>query len=190
MRASDRFWIKSQPYSLRHMLADDPVHLDFVGGTVYQSFLSAFSYHRWHCPLSGTVAKVRRVPGTYFSESRAAGFDPEAANGSQGYLSSVAARTLIYIEANDPDIGLMCFIAIGNAEVSSCEVVVQKGQKVCKGDEMGTFHYGGSTTCMVFKPSVQLKWDLRGQTPSIDSSNIPVNAAIAEVMKSTRGSCM
>jgi len=27
---------------------------DFVGGTVYQAYLSAENYHRWHSPVSGT----------------------------------------------------------------------------------------------------------------------------------------
>jgi phosphatidylserine decarboxylase len=27
----------------------------FEGGTVYQAFLSALSYHHWHAPIDGTV---------------------------------------------------------------------------------------------------------------------------------------
>jgi phosphatidylserine decarboxylase len=39
VKEHDRFWLKSQPYSLRHML--DGLCVDeFVGGTVYQAFLS------------------------------------------------------------------------------------------------------------------------------------------------------
>ena len=39
VKALDTFWIKSQPYSLKHML--DRQFVDqFVGGTVYQAFLS------------------------------------------------------------------------------------------------------------------------------------------------------
>jgi phosphatidylserine decarboxylase len=34
----DRFWIKSQPYSLEDMLAGDEAVEQFVGGTVYQAF--------------------------------------------------------------------------------------------------------------------------------------------------------
>jgi phosphatidylserine decarboxylase len=48
VRRHDRFWIKGQPYSVAHMLADDPWADQFVGGTIYQAFLSALSYHRWH----------------------------------------------------------------------------------------------------------------------------------------------
>lgn len=40
-----KFWIKAQPYSLEHMLANDELVEKFVGGTVYQAFLSAKSYH-------------------------------------------------------------------------------------------------------------------------------------------------
>ncbi|KAK0201287.1 hypothetical protein DFS33DRAFT_1358746 [Desarmillaria ectypa] len=39
----------------------------------------------------------------------------------------------------------MCFIAVGMAEVSTCEVTVQEGQVLKKGDQMGIFHFGGST---------------------------------------------
>ncbi|XP_019858487.1 PREDICTED: uncharacterized protein LOC105314547, partial [Amphimedon queenslandica] len=35
VRRRDRFWIKSQPYSIYFMLANDPLAEQFVGGTVY-----------------------------------------------------------------------------------------------------------------------------------------------------------
>lgn len=51
----DRFWLKGQPYSLHEMLDGDDSVKRFVGGTVYQAFLSATDYHRWHAPIAGTV---------------------------------------------------------------------------------------------------------------------------------------
>jgi phosphatidylserine decarboxylase len=66
----DHFWTKGQPYSLRHMLADDGLAAKFVGGTVYQAFLSAKAYHRWHSPVSGTVAKSPRSRGRTTPRSR------------------------------------------------------------------------------------------------------------------------
>lgn len=53
-----RFWIKTQPYCLTHMLAGDELADRFVGGTVCQGFLSARGYHRWHSPVSGTIVKT------------------------------------------------------------------------------------------------------------------------------------
>jgi phosphatidylserine decarboxylase len=65
----DIFWMKQQPYSLADMLANDPLATQFVGGTVYQAFLSALSYHCWHAPVSGTVTKIINVEGSYYSEN-------------------------------------------------------------------------------------------------------------------------
>jgi phosphatidylserine decarboxylase len=50
----DRFWIKSQPYSIVHMLANDGLAPLFAGATVYQAYLNPLSYHRWHSPVAGT----------------------------------------------------------------------------------------------------------------------------------------
>ncbi|WP_205665148.1 phosphatidylserine decarboxylase [Caldimonas tepidiphila] len=179
----DRFWIKAQPYSVAHMLLDDALTELFVGGTVYQAFLSAFSYHRWHSPVDGCVVKTRVLDGTYYSETLAEGFDPAGPNDSQGYITEVATRALVFIEADNPAIGLMCFMAVGMAEVSSCEITVREGQRVAKGGQLGMFHFGGSTHCLLFRPGVRLEFDLHGQTPGLQARNIPVNARIATVQK-------
>ena len=100
---------------------------------------------------------------------------------SQGYLAQVAARGIIYIEADNPDIGLMCFVSIGMSEVSSNEITVKKGDKVKKGDQLGMFHFGGSTHCLIFQPGVNIVFDTRGQIPSLDTYNINVKAKIAKV---------
>ncbi|KAG6838739.1 hypothetical protein C0991_009083, partial [Blastosporella zonata] len=88
----DLFWIKENAYSLADMLADHVFVPQFVGGTVYQAWLSALSYHRWHAPISGTVVDVDFVPGTYYSSSPAVGMSPLALRNSQGYLTAVATR--------------------------------------------------------------------------------------------------
>lgn len=177
----DRFWIKAQPYSLAHMLAGDPRVDQFVGGTVYQAFLSALSYHRWHSPVSGTIVSSTVIDGSYYAEALSEGFDPAGPNESQGYITEVAARALVFIEADNPAIGLMAFLSVGMAEVSTCEVTVRKGQHVRKGDELGMFHFGGSTHCLLFRPEVRIDFDLHGQRPGLESSNIPINARIATV---------
>jgi phosphatidylserine decarboxylase len=181
VKLRDRFWLKGQPYSLQHMFADDPIAEEFAGGTIYQAFLSALSYHRWHSPVSGKVVKVTHVDGSYYSETPAAGYDPSAPNDSQGYITEVAARAIVLIEADDPRIGLMCFMPVGMAEVSTCEVTVAAGDHVAKGDPTGMFHFGGSTHCLMFRKGVNLAFDLHGQQPGLESSNIPVRSAIARV---------
>jgi len=186
VKARDRFWIKAQPYSLLHMLANDAFAEQFVGGTVYQAYLSPLSYHRWHCPVDGAVVRACVREGTYYAEALAEGLDPEGPNESQGYIAGMAARALVFIEADNPDIGLMAFMGIGMAEVSTCDVTVYDGQQVKKGDELGMFHFGGSTHCLIFRPGVDLDFDLHGQTPGLHSANIRVNARIATVKSAAR----
>ena len=183
VKGSDTFWIKSQPYSLYHMLAGDPLVGQFVGGTVYQAFLSAASYHRWHSPVSGRIVKTELIDGSYYAEALSAGFDPAGPNESQGYITQVASRALIFIEADNPAIGLMAVLFVGMAEVSSSEITVAVGQHVSKGDQLGMFHFGGSTHCLIFRPGVKLEFDLRGQTPGLDTTNIPVRSKIATVVE-------
>lgn len=177
----DNFWIKAQPYSLEHMMAGDPLVEQFVGGTVYQAFLSALAYHRWHSPVSGKIVKTVVLDGSYYAEALSEGFDPSGPNESQAYITEVATRALIFIEADNPDIGLMCVMFVGMAEVSTCDIRVYEGQHINKGDQLGMFHFGGSTHCLFFRPQVQLDFDMHGQTPGLDSENIPVRAKIATV---------
>lgn len=174
------FWIKGQPYAVEYMLGLRGADLvdQFVGGTVYQAFLSALSYHRWHSPVNGTIVRTYIVPGTYYSEARFAVFDAEAPNDSQGYITEVATRGLIYIQADNSDIGLMCFMAVGMAEVSTCDIQVQVGQTVKKGDQLGMFHFGGSTHCLMFRKGVNIKQVEPYQTPGLDTVNVPLNSAI------------
>lgn len=176
----DKFWIKGQPYSISHMFDQDPYYKQFIGGTVYQAFLSALCYHRWHSPVKGKVEKVLMVPGTYYSEARIAGFDEAAPNESQGYITEVATRALVFIQADNDDIGLMCFMAVGMAEVSSCDVLVKEGDRVEKGQQIGMFHFGGSTHCLIFRPGVQVLFQLP-EAPGLNASVLPVNSAIAMV---------
>ena len=177
----DQFWVKDQPYSLSHMLDGDPLAEQFVGGTIYQAFLSAASYHRWHSPVSGRIVKTRLIDGSYYAQTPAVGFDPAGPNESQGYITQVASRGVIFIEADNPKIGLMAVLFVGMAEVSSNDITVYEGQRITKGDQLGMFHFGGSTHALIFRPQVKLDFDLRGQTPGLNSKNIPVRAQIATV---------
>ena len=182
-----KFWIKGQPYSLIDLLHNDPWTSKFEGGTLYQAFLSALSYHRWNSPVSGKIVKAYNLDGTYYGEALAQGFenpngpDKVAANNSQAFLTSTAARAVIFIQADNPKIGLMCFVAVGMGDVSNNEITVRIGQHVNKGDQLGMFHFGGSTHVLLFRPEVKLDFDMHGQTPGLDTTNIKVREAIAHV---------
>ncbi|CAK7225745.1 hypothetical protein SBRCBS47491_005993 [Sporothrix bragantina] len=181
----DKFWIKGQPYSILDMLAHDPLAQQFAGATVYQAFLSALSYHRWHSPVSGTIKRAFVQDGTYFSEPLFEGqegltghdIDVKGISVAQGYLTALATRAVIFIEADNPDIGLMAFIGVGMDEVSTCAIGVKEGQHINKGEELGMFHFGGSSHVLLFRQGVQIE-GLPKPGPNV---NVPVRSAIARV---------
>ena len=180
VKLRDTFWIKAQPYSLVDIFTAEHSDLAqvFVGGSVYQAFLSAFNYHRWHAPVSGVVSQAYLVDGSYYSDADSEGEDPGGLNDSQGYISAVAARAVIVIDCDDGDIGKVGCVFVGMAEVSSCVIDALPGQRVRKGDELGYFQYGGSTCCLIFGPNVV--HDFVPQLPfEGDTNPIKVNSAIA-----------
>ena len=146
------------------MLAFDERAEQFAGGTIYQAFLSALSYHRWHAPVSGKVVKAFVQDGTYFSEPLFEGLgDPNTheineggISTGQGYITALATRAIIFIEADNPAIGLMAFIGIGMDEVSTCHITVKEGQHIKKGEQTGMFHFGGSSHCLLFRKGVKV----------------------------------
>lgn len=184
----DKFWIKGQPYSVMDMLAHDPLAAQFAGATVYQAFLSALSYHRWHAPVSGKIVKAYVQDGTYFSEPLFEGLgdpntkeiDAHGISTGQGYIAALATRAIIFIEADNKDIGLMAFIGIGMDEVSTCEITVKEGAHVKKGEQTGMFHFGGSSHVLLFRKGVKVE----GFPHPGRKENVPVRGHLATVKSS------
>ncbi len=150
-----KFWVKAQPYSLADML--DNQHVDeFVGGDVFQAFLNPFNYHRWHSPITGTVRQAFVKGGLYFSQAPSEGEDWTDQCHSESYIAHVQTRAILFIEADNPAIGLICVMPIGMVEISSCIIhdTIRPGARVEKGQELGYFQFGGSTHCVLFRKGV------------------------------------
>ena len=194
VKAHDQFWLKTQSYSLYNMLNHDVEYVkQFVGGTVYQTSLDYWDYHRWHSPIDGTIEKAVIVPGTYLAALPDTGAEPGTPNSkvgdprgarirSQAWLTQCATRALIYIRADNPDIGLICFMGIGMAEVSTCAVGVAEGQEVKAGGLLGMFHFGGSAHALIFGPQATVTF----AENVIVGQHIKVNSIIAQVTKVCR----
>lgn len=173
----DTFWIKSQNYSLHDMLGVDKVdktkYPDYAknvasyvkrleGGSVLQSFLSPQDFHRYHCPVEGTLLDAVVIEGTYYAvlpdegapeqDLDLAPNDPHGALiRSQPWLSISATRAVYIFEPKSPLIDLVAFVPIGMVEVSSITITAKVGKPINVGDELGMFHFGGSTYAMVIK---------------------------------------
>lgn len=167
-----KFWLKGQPYSLVNMLNGHPNVDEFVGGDVFQSFLSGANYHRWHAPIDGVVKYAKVTNGLMFSDAESAGWDPGAGIKSQGYESAVNTRGLVLIE-NEAKNQKVWVIPVGITEISSVTISVEENRLVKKGDELGYFSYGGSTLVLVFARNVIREFTTKLNDP------IDVNAQIA-----------
>ncbi|GAB1192897.1 hypothetical protein APSETT444_002096 [Aspergillus pseudonomiae] len=195
------FWLKGTPYSLHDMLGgtqDDNVssYVDsFVGGSVYQAFLSADSYHCWNAPVTGVVKYRSLIDGTYFAETAAAGFggssgpDPAGPDVSQRYITHIAARGVLIVDTNvqgGANIGLVGFVPVGMSEVSTCDWYesTEVGKTITQGDVIGAFHSGGSTHCLIFQREAVKKLEFipKAQYPEIATTNLAVNSELASLI--------
>ncbi|KAJ3865467.1 phosphatidylserine decarboxylase-domain-containing protein [Lentinula novae-zelandiae] len=176
----DKLYIKDEAYSLRHLLADNYVDA-FVGGTVIQGFLNTTGYHRWHAPVNGTILKIVSVPGTYFAQGPYTIGEDLADTPpylrSLRYFANTATRQLIFIQPDDNNIGLLCFISIGMTEISTSEATAYEQQKVKRGDELGMFHFGGSSCALVFQKQSLVVIDGKFKVPEVAMRiNEPIGA--------------
>ncbi|KAJ7762423.1 phosphatidylserine decarboxylase [Mycena maculata] len=146
-------------HSLFDILNHDEYAAQFMGGTVFQGFLSVTGYHRRYARVTGVVRRVVPLPGTYFCQSPATLEETDNPYlRSLSFITALTTRALVFIESDNPSIGLMCFIAVGMTEVSTCETPVKEGDRVTRGDELGMFHFGGSTHVLIFRPEMKLQF--------------------------------
>lgn len=160
--ATDVFWFKDMKYSLSDIFSSSvPAQQNlmnkfnllelFTDGSVFQTYLNPYNFHRWWCPANGTVMfDPIVIPGCYFNKLIIPDFGG-ATTESLPYLVEVNARGMMLIKT--PDLGYVCCIPLGMSEVSTISFDTQMvaGAQVSKGQEMGMFEYGGSSYVMIFQ---------------------------------------
>jgi phosphatidylserine decarboxylase len=159
----------------------------FEGGTVYQAFLSALFYHRWHSPIEGIIEDIYSIDGTYFlDQSQLIDYDPGSPNNSQSFLTAVAARMVFVIRGENKKIGKVAIIFIGMAEVSSCVATAKIGDEVQKGTQIGHFAYGGSSHAIIFEKKAKLNFAQTLYSTTKDEKTVAlrqnINSFLAEVV--------
>jgi phosphatidylserine decarboxylase len=158
----DVFWFKDMKYSLADILSspikeqqeliDKHKLLDlFTGGYIFQTYLNPYNFHRWWVPVNGKVLfKPFTIPGCFFNKLVLPDFGG-ATTASLPYLAQVNARGLIVFKTED--YGHVCCIPLGMSEVSSIDfdAKMEANATVTKGQEMGTFNYGGSSFAIIYE---------------------------------------
>ncbi|MDQ8197963.1 archaetidylserine decarboxylase [Pelagicoccus enzymogenes] len=143
---------KGQFFDLKALLGSVSLADNYPRGTAVISRLCPVDYHRYHSPVAGKIMEQRLINGPLYSVS------PIALRQSMGYLWE-NKRVLTVIDT--PDLGRVCFIAIGATCVGSIFMTAKEGDTVQKGGELGYFAFGGSCVITLFeRDRVKLADDL------------------------------
>lgn len=195
----DVFWFKDMRYSLADILSSDVKEQQavidkhelvkkFTGGYILQTYLNPYNYHRWWSPVNGEVLfDPFTIPGYYFNKLVIPDF-AGATTASLPYSVQVNARGLIVFKTED--YGHVCCIPLGMSEVSTVtfDDKMVKGAKVKKGQEMGSFNYGGSSFVLIFenRPKKKLIFmdadgNLMPQSPILPSGSSSTGGVITSI---------
>lgn len=141
------YWIKGKGFSVAKLLDDEEVAQKFEGGSIVIARLAPQDYHRWHAPVSGEVAAIKDIPGTYYT------VNPQAIN-EPGTLDVFCEnkRSVMMLKRSSTG-SPIAVIAVGAMLVGSIKYVGgvdQPGTTVRRGQCLGAFYYGGSTVIVLF----------------------------------------
>lgn len=140
--ASAGFYVKGMKFSLRELLADEPLAAKFAGGSMVISRLCPVDYHRFHFPVSGIPGDSRLINGFLYSVS------PVALKRRLRYL---VENKRVVTEIESPEFGAVAMIEVGATNVGSIQQSFVPGRSVRKGDEKGLFAFGGSCVITLFQ---------------------------------------
>lgn len=139
---------KGVAFSPEALLAGAPWAGAFVGGEALVLRLAPYDYHRFHFPAAGEASEVLQLPGAYDS------VNPIALAARPGLL----ARNARHISRLDTEaFGPIALVEVGAFNVASILQLHQPGP-VDRGQEKGTFRFGGSTVVMLVGPG-RVRWD-------------------------------
>jgi phosphatidylserine decarboxylase len=138
---------KGNKYSIKELLKGSQYADRFNGGMFTHSYLTVFTYHRYHTPVRGKVLETKVISGKVFANViKEKNGDLSATDGT-GYQFR-QDRGLVVI---DSPVGLVALLPIGMDFISSCNISVDVGDYINKGDEFGYFLFGGSDMIMLFE---------------------------------------
>jgi len=162
IKRKDVFWFKDMQYSLADIFSSQDSEQQkimdennlvelFTGGNIFQTYLNPYNFHRWWCPVNGTILfDPLVIDGCYFNKLVIPDYGG-ATTASLPYLVQVNARGVMVIKTEEH--GYVACIPLGMSEVSSIEFdsTMTANANISKGQEMGMFHYGGSSYVLIFQ---------------------------------------
>ena len=116
LEEAQTMWIKGKKFTLASLLQDNQLSEEFAQCSLVIARLAPQDYHRYHCPVTGTVGEFRYIPGTYYT------VNPIAINQKIDVYGN-NARLVTSIETKE--FGKVLFVAVGATMVGSINMTVE-----------------------------------------------------------------
>jgi phosphatidylserine decarboxylase len=153
------FVVKKRPYAVAELVGDANEARRFLGGAGCVVYLSPRDYHRVHAPVTGTVRRIRSMPGDYypvnaigmrhvpnlFARNRRVSIEIDA-EGGLGRVTVVMVVAMI--------VGRITTVGIDAHDVPLGDHVFDPPLAVARGQEIGVFHLGSTAVVLVEKKAV------------------------------------
>lgn len=149
-------WVKGREFSVERLLGSalqqavgkDEAY-EYTNGSLCIFRLAPQDYHRFHCPADAVVGKPHAIEGAYYT------VNPMAIRSA---IDVYGENVRVIVPFRSPTFGTFFAVNVGAMMVGSVKITVSEGQTVKRGDEMGYYAFGGSTTILVFKRGT-VTWD-------------------------------
>jgi phosphatidylserine decarboxylase len=140
---NSNFSIKHTEYTLRSLLHSKKLASRFQGGYLYVLRLTVTDYHRYIYAATGEQTKNYRIEGSFHTVNPIA----------NDYLPIYKENTREYTLIKTKDMGSILQMEVGALLVGK----IKNHKEKChceKGEEKGSFEYGGSTIIVITEPGV------------------------------------
>lgn len=140
---SQRFWIKNEAFTLEK--TGLPSWQAYAEHPMVIFRLAPYDYHRYHAPVSGTVVHLSSSEG--YEDTWSHSVKPMILHHPDFNLFNENRRRFLVIDTEFGKIALM-FVGAVTVDSINFNQEIELGRVVAKGDDLGTFKYGGSTVVM------------------------------------------
>ncbi|KAG7906760.1 hypothetical protein KL907_002400 [Ogataea polymorpha] len=139
---SKEIWIKGRDFTLQKLLGPKFDHNLYEDGSIVIFRLAPQDYHRFHSSVDGTVTKIEKVEGEYYT------VNPMAIRSK---LDVYGENSRVNIEIDSPEFGKVIMSCVGAMMVGSIVLTRKIGDILRRGEEVGYFKFGGSTVLLLFQ---------------------------------------
>lgn len=148
--------VKGINYSLKELLGEEKLAMNYRGGICIVIRLAPVDYHRFHFIDNGICTESIKIKGDYYS------VNPIALNS----VTQIFCRNKReYSILGTVNFGNIVYVEVGATSVGSIVQTYTSGKSVTKGDEKGYFKFGGSTIVLFLeKGTAQIDDEILMQT--------------------------